>query len=137
MGGLLSMVYGKFIKPISYMKYILIFLFIFMSGCAPKVPYDNVEKALLVAAVGGQVLDFHSTVRAINDGCEEANPLLGRNPNKTTLFVVKALAALAIWQMANYYEDRRVRKTWLTVMGFIGIAPAMHNYRLACGGEGQ
>ncbi len=113
------------------LKYILI-LALLLTSCAPKMSYDTTEKALLATAIGGQILDGGSTLQKLDDGCVEANPLLGSYPDEGVILVTKLAVSLVIWQTSNFLTDRTSRKMWLTGMTFLGVAAGVHNWNTKC-----
>ena len=122
------------------MKNLILVLFVCVamltSGCGlkftPEVPYDNWEKGMFATAVGGQVLDYTSTKHGLSQGCVEANPIFGEDPNDAALVAAKVFASGAIWLGANAIENHKWRKIFLGVTSFVGLGAAVHNYNIDC-----
>ena len=94
------------------------------------------NKFWLSAAVGGQVADTVSTVKALDRGCEEANPLFGSDPSTGTIVAVKA-GALGLAYLATEYwlpeESRQSGRNWVYgALGLTGFAAGVWNSAQDC-----
>ena len=99
---------------------------------APTSNDRGVLVPLYVSFTTLQVLDAHSTLRALDAGAVEANPIMGRiADNPLPLFVVKAGAAAGTIFLTEKLR-RRSRVGAIVLMATLNSAYAMvvtHNYR--------
>lgn len=103
-----------------------------------KVAIDGYEKRpdynlpLYVAFAALQVLDAHSTTRALQAGSREANSIMaGIAGNDAALYAVKGAAAAATIAVVHKLSKQRpVLASWLMV-AFTGVSATIvvHNYR--------
>lgn len=81
-----------------------------------------------------QALDVHSTMRALDHGALEANPLMtGVTGNKAAFVALKAGVAMSTVMMARHMSKRNKVAAIVTLVA-INSAYAMvvsHNYRVA------
>ena len=94
------------------------------------------NKFWLSAAVGGQVADTVSTVKALDRGCKEANPLFGSAPSTGTIVAFK-VGALGLAYLATEYwlpeESRQSGRNWIYgALGVAGFAAAGWNSAQDC-----
>ncbi len=106
-------------------------ILLLLQGCAlrPVVPYDLPEKALLAAAIGGQIFDYTSTKAALGRGCIEGNPLMSSDAVKVGGKI--GVSAMAYFG-ANAITDHKLRKIYLGIIGAIGIGAGIHNEMIDC-----
>lgn len=94
------------------------------------------NKFWLSAAVGGQVADTVSTVKALDRGCREANPLFGSNPSTGTIVVVKIGALALAYATTEYWvpeASRQSARNWVYgALGVTGFAAAGWNSAQDC-----
>jgi hypothetical protein len=116
----------------------LLLVAMLLCSCAShqQVEWSTANKIALGAAVGGSVLDVHSTNSALNRGCVEANPLLGENPSVGSLILLKAVGIGLIYVISEYLvkpKDRQlVRNVGYGAIGLVGVGAAVHNYSINC-----
>lgn len=81
----------------------LVALMLLLSGCATLNNRDLAVKA----AYAGVAADFISTKIKLNEGCEEANPLYGKNPSDAKLagFALANLGLVYLLEKSTANED--------------------------------
>ena len=108
-------------------------LFLLLSGCSlkPVLPYTPTEKALLGVVLVGQAGDYVSTVSKFDEGCREANPLLGNRPDQSTLLLAKIAVGSTVYFVGNSLGHGG-RKILFTTAGIVGVGTTVHNLNLEC-----
>ena len=92
------------------------------------------RRGLIVSFGALQVLDAHSTLRALDGGAREANPAMaGLAKNRTALFAVKAGTAAATAYFVERMAKRHPRRALIVVavLNTAYAAVVAHNYRVA------
>ena len=94
------------------------------------------NKFWLSAAVGGQVADTVSTVKALDRGCKEGNPLFGEDPSTGAIVAFK-VGALGLAYVVTVYwlpvESRQSARNWIYgALGVTGFAAAGWNSAQDC-----
>jgi hypothetical protein len=96
----------------------------------------TLRRSLIVSFGALQMLDAHSTAKALSAGGREANPVMaGLASNRTALFAVKAGTAAATAYFAERLSRKHPRRA-LVLMAVLNSAYAgivAHNYRVARG----
>ena len=94
------------------------------------------NKFWLSAAVGGQVADTVSTVKALDRGCKEGNPLFGEDPSTGAIVAVKAGVLALAYATTEYWvpaESRQSARNWIYgALGLTGFAAAGWNSAQDC-----
>ena len=92
------------------------------------------RRSLIVSFGALQILDAHSTIKALNAGGREANPAMaGIASNRATLVAVKAGTAVATAYFAERLSKNHPKRA-LVLMAVLNSAYAAivaHNYRVA------
>ena len=99
-----------------------------------RVRRPGLLPALYASNVVLQALDAHSTMKALNHGAREANPMMqGVVGNPTALLAVKAGAAVGtIYFAEKLWRRNRVAAVALMVaVNGVSAAVVAHNYRVA------
>ena len=96
------------------------------------------RRGLIVSFGALQALDAHSTIKALDAGGREANPLLsGIASNRGTLLAVKAGTAVAtayfVERLSKNHPKRAV--VLMAVLNSAYVAVVAHNYRVARAGR--
>lgn len=105
----------------------LCFCAIFSTGCSTLQNRDLAVKA----AYGSVIADVASTKYVLQQGCVEANPLLGSNPNDAVLIGNLLLSAGVVRWLDTYIEDKTVVWPFWAISVIRGGA-AVHNSTLNC-----
>ena len=101
----------------------------------PGVLADAGLRRGLIASFGAlQVLDAHSTSKALNNGAREANPVMaGIGSNKAVLYAVKGVSFAATAYFTERLGKKHPKKAVLLMVAlnsaYAGIVA--HNYRIA------
>lgn len=108
------------------------------NGEYPRQQPSTLMRSLYVSTAVMQALDVHSTLRALDNGAIENNPLMTQvSRNKTAFIALKAGVALSTVMAARHMSKRNKVAAALTLIA-INSAYAMvvnHNYRVARGGR--
>ena len=95
---------------------ITILLLILLPCCAalptPR-PWTKAETIVLGASCLAAVADAYTTTRALDNGCEEMNPLIGKHPSDGAVIVFMGITQAATIIVAHYWPDFR-----LWILGF-------------------
>ena len=94
----------------------------------------TVRRSLIVSFAALQLMDAHSTVKALGAGGRESNPAMaGLASNRTALFAVKAGTAAATAYFAERLSRNHPRRATILMVvlntAYAGIVA--HNYRVA------
>ena len=103
-----------------------------LTSCAPKVPFDTIEKGMLGLTTVGQVLDYTSTQDALDRGCIEGNPIIGEDPSSGTLVLTKVISVGIAYTGAYWIDDHTWRKVLLGFTSLLGFGAAANNYSIDC-----
>jgi hypothetical protein len=94
------------------------------------------NKFWLGAAIGGQVADTVSTVKALDRGCEEANPLFGSDPSTGTIVAIKVGVLVLAYMATEYWlpeDSRQSSRNWIYgALGVTGLAAGAWNSAQDC-----
>jgi hypothetical protein len=96
------------------------------------------RRSLIVSFSALQLLDAHSTTKALQSGGREANPAMaGIASNRTVLFAVKAGTAAATAYLAERLSKNHPKKAIVLMAVLNGTYAAIvaHNYRVARAGR--
>ena len=89
----------------------IILLLIALPCCAalptPR-PWTKAEKVVLGASCLATVADVYTTTQALNSGCEEMNPLVGKHPSDGTIIMFGGLVQVGFIVVAHYWPDFRL-----------------------------
>ena len=94
----------------------------------------GLRRSLIVSFSALQLLDAHSTTKALRSGGREANPAMaGLASNRTVLFAVKAGTAAATAYFAERLSKNHPKKAIVLMAVLNGTYAAIvaHNYRVA------
>ena len=102
-------------------------------GCAtttPKTRWDTAEKAMLASYVGLNVVDYGQTRWGLDHGYLEANPIIGKSPNRAKILLMKGLICGGTIYLADKWkEERKV----ILAFGIIWGATSVTNNYLVIG----
>ena len=96
------------------------------------------RRSLIVSFGALQMLDAHSTMKALGAGGRESNPAMGAiASNRTALLAVKAGTAAATAYLAERISKRHPKRAvvLMTVLNSAYVAIVAHNYRVARAGR--
>ena len=89
---------------------LLLVLVVVLVSCAtmnPKAKWDTTEKAMLVSYVGLNAIDYGQTRWGLDHGYLEANPLIGKSPNRARILLMKGLICGGTIYLANKWKEER------------------------------
>jgi len=111
----------------------------------PLTPYKYSEgtnwtswnRFWFTSAISGQAADVVSTQLKLNDGCSEANPLLGNNPSVGIMLLTKAaVIGTLYWCTESYLSDasnQQKARNWIYgTAAIIGWSMAGYNMSVDC-----
>ena len=86
----------------------IISLLIILTGCGTARPWTNAEKVMLGASWIATGADAYTTVQGLNNGCSEANPIVGSDPSNATVIGFAVLIQLGFWAAAHFIPEHRI-----------------------------
>jgi len=88
---------------------IIIISLIALTGCAGVKPWTKAEKAMLITSCLAAGADAYTTIKGLNNGCSEANPLMGENPSNAVVIGFTGIIQAAFIVAAHYwFPDQRL-----------------------------
>ena len=85
------------------MRYLLIIMLITITGCASAKPWTTAEKAMLVASCVAAGADAYTTIQGLNNGCSEAQPVMGEDPSNAVVIGFTGIIQAAFIIAAHYW----------------------------------
>ncbi len=94
-------------------------LMLLIAGCG----HDQREKMWLGAFIGSQAADYHTTVRYLDIGGTEGNPLLDDHPNHEGVLAFKVGVIALVYTMGQVWPEHRTTfYKWGTLSGSTAAA---------------
>jgi len=91
-------------------RWLILISLVLVAGCAtttPKTKWDTAEKAMLASYVGLNVIDYGQTRWGLDHGYLEANPLIGKSPNRARILLMKGLICGGTIYLADKWKEER------------------------------
>lgn len=104
------------------------FFFLLLLGCATTIPERNV--ALVATAA-----DVATTIKGVNSGYVESNPVYGSRNDTRRILVVNLAITGAIWWLTKDMDIKTQRTVWRWVAGFRIGATCWNTAQITNGGK--